>query len=186
MHYLMILVFAGVLANVIADCPNIISRSGWNARVTNLSNLSVNPVGHVIVHHSAGPSCSTEGTCKQRVKSIQNYHITQNRWTDIGYNFLIGEDGNVYEGRGWGKSGAHAPNYNDKSIGICIIGDYSNSAPNVAALNALKLLILCGEESGQIRSDYKLLGHRQVRDTLCPGQALYQEITTWNNWASIP
>lgn len=47
-------------------------------------------------------------------------------WTDIGYNFLVGEDGNVYEGRGWGKKGAHSVPFNGKSIGICIIGDYTS------------------------------------------------------------
>lgn len=39
-------------------------------------------------------------------------------WADIGYNFLVGEDGNVYEGRGWTQVGAQTLNYNSKSIGI--------------------------------------------------------------------
>lgn len=47
------------------------------------------------------------------------------QWFDIGYNFVIGEDGNVYEGRGWDYVGAHAPGYNTQSIGICVIGDFS-------------------------------------------------------------
>jgi len=46
-------------------------------------------------------------------------------WWDIGYNFLIGEDGNAYEGRGWDYVGAHAPGYNTQSIGICILGHFS-------------------------------------------------------------
>lgn len=48
------------------------------------------------------------------------------QWNDIGYNFLIGGDGNVYEGRGWGKHGAHSSPYNSKSIGICIIGNFTS------------------------------------------------------------
>jgi N-acetylmuramoyl-L-alanine amidase len=47
------------------------------------------------------------------------------RWPDIGYNFLVGEDGNVYEGRGWDAVGAHAVPYNSNSIGICVIGDFT-------------------------------------------------------------
>jgi N-acetylmuramoyl-L-alanine amidase len=38
-------------------------------------------------------------------------------WDDIGYNFLVGEDGNIYEGRGWTQTGAHCIGYNSKSIG---------------------------------------------------------------------
>lgn len=55
---------------------------------------------------------------------LKNDHMNRKGWNDIGYNFLVGEDGNVYEGRGWGKQGAHSVPFNKKSIGICIIGDY--------------------------------------------------------------
>lgn len=43
-------------------------------------------------------------------------------WDDIGYNFIVGEDGNVYEGRGWDIVGAHAGvnTYNQQSLGIII------------------------------------------------------------------
>lgn len=58
-------------------------------------------------------------------------------WSDIGYNFIVGEDGNVYEGRGWGKQGAHSKNFNNKSIGICIIGDYTSK------LYAKKYKLIC-------------------------------------------
>lgn len=32
------------------------------------------------------------------VSWIQNLHMKENNFDDIGYNFLIGGDGNVYEG----------------------------------------------------------------------------------------
>lgn len=48
------------------------------------------------------------------------------QWEDIGYNFLVGEDGNVYEGRGWGVKGAHSIPYNGKSMGICMIGNFES------------------------------------------------------------
>jgi hypothetical protein len=37
-------------------------------------------------------------------------------WGDIGYNFLVGEDGNVYEGRGWTQVGAQTLNYNSNQL----------------------------------------------------------------------
>lgn len=52
--------------------------------------------------------------------------MNNNGWDDIGYNFIIGEDGNVYEGRGWKYLGTHAPAYNGQSIGICVIGDFTS------------------------------------------------------------
>lgn len=58
--------------------------------------------------------------------------MDHNGWADIGYNFLIGEDGIAYEGRGWGIRGAHSPDYNAKSIGICIIGNFQCEAINLS------------------------------------------------------
>lgn len=184
-------IFAGILVlqlwiNVTSACPNIISRSEWGARPTNISPLAINPPTHVIIHHATGSSCTTKSACSKRVKSIQNTHIDNKKWSDIGYNFLVGEDGNVYEGRGWGKHGAHAPDYNSKSIGICIIGTFTSQLPNAAALNAVKSLIDCGVTEGKIKSDYKLFGHRQVKATACPGDSLYTEIKTWPHWTSSP
>lgn len=40
------------------------------------------------------------------------------------YNFIIGNDGRVYEGRGWNKIGAHTFSYNSCSLGLAFIGKY--------------------------------------------------------------
>ncbi|KAJ8930233.1 hypothetical protein NQ314_016959, partial [Rhamnusium bicolor] len=104
---------------ILGICPNIISREEWNASAPKgVQPLKVNPPPYVVVHHSATPSCNSTEDCKSRVKGFQNYHMQTLGWKDIGYNFLIGGDGNIYEGRGWGIHGAHVPKYNARSIGI--------------------------------------------------------------------
>ena len=65
-------------------------------------------------------------------------------WADIGYNFLVGEDGNAYEGRGWDAQGAHAGKWNAVSLGIAFIGNYTAKVPNAAAQNTARKLIACG------------------------------------------
>ena len=65
-------------------------------------------------------------------------------WSDIGYNFLVGEDGNAYEGRGWDRVGAHASSYNSVSLGISVIGSFSTKLPHSAALDVVQQLISCG------------------------------------------
>jgi N-acetylmuramoyl-L-alanine amidase len=84
-----------------------------------LSNVSMsNPVPYVIIHHSEGTPCSTTSDCLRVVRGIQDFHMDLNGWDDIGYSFTIGENGLVYEARGWSRVGAHAPNYNANSIGF--------------------------------------------------------------------
>ncbi|XP_011344963.1 peptidoglycan-recognition protein SC2 isoform X2 [Ooceraea biroi] len=166
--------------------PNIISRAQWGAKSPKspLSNLAKKPAPYVIIHHSTDTGCETQALCQAKVRGFQNYHMNSKGWTDIGYNFLVGEDGNVYEGRGWGKKGSHSKPFNGKSIGICIIGDYSNRTPKPAAVQAVSKLIAYGVSNDEIKSDYILLGHRQTGQTTCPGNSLYGMIKSWPHWQS--
>nr|CAD7409366.1 unnamed protein product [Timema poppensis] len=125
-------------------------------------------------------------TCSAIVRSYQNYHIDTNGWNDIGYSFVIGEDGQVYEGRGWDFVGAHAPGYNTQSIGICVIGDFSDRLPNEEALATLSDLISCGVDIGKIGEGYQVIGHRQTRDTLCPGDTFYKWVKALPQWTDHP
>ena len=55
------------------------------------------------------------------VQCVQ-FRVSFAGWDDIGYNFLVGEDGYIYEGRGWGKVGAHTRHHNANSIGESMRG----------------------------------------------------------------
>lgn len=73
--------------------------------------------------------------------SLKTFHIETRGWDDIGYNFLIGCDGNVYEGRGWGVEGAHTFSFNNRSIGVTFIGCFMRKLPTARALAACKKLL---------------------------------------------
>lgn len=166
-----------------SGCPRIVSRAEWGARQPTSTTRIAKPVPRVFIHHTAGDTCTTQAQCISVVKSIQNYHMNSKGWADIGYNFLVGQDGNVYEGRGWNNVGAHAAdarvNHNYGSIGISVIGTFNTIAPNAAALNAVKQLIACGVSNGGLSGAYTLHGHRDGGCTECPGQAFYNIIRTW-------
>lgn len=120
------------------------------------------------------------------MRNIQDWHMDGNGWEDIGYSFLIGEDGRVYEGRGWGTVGAHAYGYNRRSVGIAFLGTFTNGIPKSSAINAAKELISCGVRLGYVKNDYSIVGHRQTSATLCPGNDLFDEISTWRHFNSNP
>jgi N-acetylmuramoyl-L-alanine amidase len=163
------------------ECPSIISRAQWGARPPRGTEAMKTPVPYVIVHHTVmgEGECSNRSECIEVMKDIQDLHMDTNGWDDIGYSLLVGGDGSVYEGRGWNRVGAHSPGYNDKSIGISVIGNFMDHLPSQAQMNLTQKLIECGQQEGYIIQNYTLYGHRDVRDTDCPGDKFYQEISTW-------
>ena len=50
--------------------------------------------------------------------------ITDNGLDDIKYNFLIDDQGVIYEGRGWGFVGQHTVGMNAMSIGRSFLLPY--------------------------------------------------------------
>lgn len=100
------------------------------------------------------------------------------------YNFLVGEDGNVYEGRGWNTVGGHVPYWGIVSQGIGVMGNFQHTPPNAAALTALQDLLTCLVGNHKLTPDYKLYGHRDVAHTNCPGQEFYEVIKAWSHYDS--
>ncbi|XP_038622785.1 peptidoglycan recognition protein 1 [Tachyglossus aculeatus] len=171
----------GALCAGSLGCPEIVSRAQWRAARPRCQKPLRTPVDTAIIHHTAGPACSSSASCQRIVKAIQNFHQgPQRKWCDIGYNFLIGEDGRVYEGRGWKTFGAHAgPSGNGRSLGIALLGSFSSRVPNAKAQAALRSLLLCAVRRGALRGNYALKGHRNFMPTSCPGQALYDLLRRW-------
>lgn len=164
------------------------SRIEWGAKspLDGVNKISESPVPYVIIHHTATQHCFNQSQCAYFVRNIQDFHILTRDWLDIGYNFLIGGDGAVYEGRGWGKEGAHTRGFNARGVGIGFIGTFQITKAPPHQLVACKNLIEKGVNLGYIAKDYKLLAVRQLRSTISPGDQLYEELVTWPHWASAP
>lgn len=55
------------------------------------------------------------------VKEIREMHLKKG-WSDIGYHFVVQQDGSTQVGRPIEKIGAHVRGNNSKTVGICYIG----------------------------------------------------------------
>ncbi|CAH0713734.1 unnamed protein product, partial [Brenthis ino] len=164
----------------------VVPRDEWGASPPRSRSILNTPVSLVVIHHTYIPrACNNRQDCSVAMRSMQNTHQITNGWDDIGYNFAVGGDGDVYEGRGWDCVGAHAVGVNSKSIGIVLIGDWVSVVPPANQLETTKKLIAKGVELGYITPEYKLIGHRQVDSTECPGEALFREISTWDRFEPV-
>lgn len=175
----------GVLACSMPTVPYV-SRDVWSANPPRSVDKFPGPIPFVIIHHSYEPAvCYTPAECISAMQTMQRFHQQDRGWNDIGYSFGIGGDGRIYQGRGFNVVGAHAPRYNDKSVGICLIGDWTVDLPPKNMLEAVKTLIDYGVRMNIIASNYTLIGHRQTRPTECPGDRLFKEIQSWDHFSPM-
>lgn len=161
----------------------LISRDEWLAQppAADLARLKL-PVNRIIIMHTATESCETQAACTLRVRLIQTFHMESKSWDDIGYNWIVGGDGSVYEGRGWDKQGAHTKGYNAGSIGIAYIGTFNKIIPSDRQLQAGFLLIEEGVKLQKVTEDYKIYAHRQLIASESPGAEFFEFIKTWDHW----
>lgn len=82
------------------------------------------------------------------MEDIREIHMARG-WRDIGYHYVIEDDGSIVPGRPLDLAGAHARGWNARSIGICYTGggmskDGSRpiSGPNIYQDLGLRNLIL--------------------------------------------
>jgi hypothetical protein len=128
--------------------PPIITRAQWGAD-DNLecpARYAPDGIKGVVVHHTGetngnGYSCADSAA---HVRAIQQEHMTQDGWNDIGYNFLVDKCGQIFEGRGGGVDqpviGAHDYGFNTGYVGIAWIGNSDDARPTRAALNSIARL----------------------------------------------
>ena len=144
--------------------PAYNAESDWDVK------LGINWT-HIIIHHSATKSGNAE--------SFGRYHKHKRGWKEgLGYHFVIcngngGGDGRIQTGPRWKKQirGAHAGvnYYNAHGIGICLVGNFEKERPTRAQVDELVSLIRWLQKKCDIPSK-NVLGHRDIKDTLCPGK----------------
>ncbi|XP_004481590.1 peptidoglycan recognition protein 1 [Dasypus novemcinctus] len=179
-----LLALLGLGAATVEKCSTpIVSRTEWKAQPSKCTQSLKLPVRYVVVSHTAGATCNTPALCQQQARNVQHYHARTLGWCDVGYNFLIGEDGFVYEGRGWNTKGAHTGRtWNPISIGISFMGNYMERVPPAQAIQAAQSLLACGVAQGALSPNYEVKGHRDVQQTLSPGDRLYEIIQKWPHY----
>ncbi len=149
----------------------------------------------IIIHHTA--SARNLDDPKQAVRDIYVWHTMTKGWGDIGYNYIIDQKGNIYEGRYGGEKvvGAHAGRGNFGSIGIAVLGNFQETEPPEAVMSSLTALIR--EKAGMYNIDTEaksvfrgstyenVMGHRDIMTTACPGEKLFEMLPTIRQLAKV-
>ncbi|XP_006002990.1 N-acetylmuramoyl-L-alanine amidase [Latimeria chalumnae] len=176
--------------SIYLECPAVIPRCMWEAKPYKGTPTYLQlPLHFVYIHHTYEPGqpCRTFPGCAADMRSMQRFHQVDRGWDDIGYSFVVGSDGYLYEGRGWFWQGAHTLGHNSIGYGVSFIGDYTSTLPEGFAMDLVKENFLkCAVQGSKIISSYTIYGHRQVVQTSCPGDTLFNEIKTWKGFKDVP
>lgn len=175
------------------SAPAILLRADWGANegLSLGSDGEIWPpayetVSHILVHHT---ETSNVEDAAQVVRAIYFDHAVTRGWGDIGYNYLVDRSGNIYEGRAGGANviGGHAYQYQNGSSGVALVGDFGFDDLTEDARAALVALIAWLAEDldpaattdfGEKSNVPVICGHRDLEETACPGDLLYDDLTS--------
>ncbi|XP_013109989.2 peptidoglycan-recognition protein LC isoform X6 [Stomoxys calcitrans] len=164
----------------------IVPRDGWLAQPPINPWVQLDPpVARVIVIDTKTTNCETQAACTFTVRNTQTFNIESQRQDDIIYNFLIGGDGNVYEGRGWDNRGSTIKGYNDDSISLAYIGSFKTTKPSDKQLKVTKLLLEEGVRLDKLSPDYRIVGANKLdpASTAASADGLYESFQNWPHWS---
>lgn len=112
--------------------------------------------------------------CDNLMRSIQNYHMDTQGWSDIAYNLACCPHGYIFEGRGRGKgSGANGTsdaNHNYPSV-CALVGENDPQPAELDTAIADACTMLRSWGVGAV-----VKGHRDFVSTACPGNSIYKKV----------
>lgn len=182
----------------------VVTRAGWQAdeRIRKAPEYT-SRVDAVVVHHTVTGNDYTPAEAAAVVRSVYAYHVRSRGYSDIAYNFLIDRYGKVYEGRAGGIDravlGSHAMGFNRNTTGVSLLGNLEAAAPPAAMMDAVarttaylserwrfdprgSLSMVSGGSTRYRRGVRvtlpRVMGHRDVGSTACPGKYVYSQLPT--------
>jgi hypothetical protein len=178
---------------------SILPRDAWGADLPPKAASQRETVRFLLVHHTA--SSNNYSSARTVIRNTYAWQTSAAKgWPDVCYQFFIGRDGDVWEGRAGALSGpviADATGGNQGYAQLaCLLGDFTSVAPAAAAIDSLVKVLAWMADRYSIDTDAgattsfvsrgsnrwpagsnvttsTIAGHRDMSATSCPGDHLY-------------
>ncbi len=159
----------------------VISRSQWGARQTTCTSTE-DDWYRMVVHHTAGAQ-SSGGSVQTAVQGLQAWSMDSGGFCDIPYQYLVGHDGSLWEGRPSNYYSGATYGENNGNIAVCFLGCYDSpncdnfhEPTNEMMAWGRVLANTLAEENDFTLNNGTFKGHRDTNATACPGQELYDRL----------
>ena len=186
-----------------AAAPTVLPRSSWGARPPTKPPTYTADLKVAIVHHTVTGNTYSAAQVPAMLRSIQAYHQDARGYGDIAYNFVVDRFGRIWEGRAGGIDkvvlGGHSQGFNTGAVGVVMLGDFTSTVPTSAAVESVARIIAwklafhrvdpastvpfisagsAKYPAGTVVRLRRVIGHRDVQATSCPGGQLYSRLGT--------
>lgn len=174
-------------------------RDAWGADLPSRGPIVPEQPQFLLVHHTA--SSNSYADARDVLRGTYAFHTSSAKgWPDVCYEFFIGRDGDVWEGRAGALAGPVVADATGGSQGfaqlVCLLGDFMATSPTDAALGALVTVLAWLSERDGIDvtpgattsftsrgsdrwrrgvsvTTATIAGHRDMTYTSCPGDGVY-------------
>ena len=193
--------------------PAIRSRAQWgaNEKLRQCAPYYMDSVQVSYIHHTATGNSYSKGQTDDLIRGIYAYHVKSLDYCDIAYHFVVDKWGRIWEGRFGGVNknvrGGHAAGFNTGSVGISVLGTYTNRTPGSDLLASLRQLVRWRMDLAHVKpngysyltsagggsSKYKagqrvklrsVIPHRRTSYTSCPGDQLARRVDSIRDGAA--
>ncbi|MGB3734159.1 MAG: N-acetylmuramoyl-L-alanine amidase [Ilumatobacter sp.] len=189
----------------LSDGLSVLPRDQWGDDLAPRGPMGIEDVRFLLVHHTA--TSNTITSQRSLIRNVFAFHTgPRKQWPDVAYNFFVGPDGTVWEGRAGSLDGPVVASATGGNQGfsqlVCLLGNFESTAPTAAAQASLVRLLAHlavvydlstwkGSQAtfvsrgsnklprGSNVSTPVISGHRDVTFTACPGDRAYDLLPDW-------
>jgi len=180
----------------------IYPRAAWGADLPPKGPILRETPKFLLIHHTDTSNFYT--SARDLIRSGYRHQTVAPRfWPDVCYEFFVGRDGDVWEGRAGALAGPVVADATNGSQGfaqlVCLLGRYATELPTPAAMDSLvKVLAWLADRydidtwdgaratfvsrgsdhypRGATVNTRTIAGHREMSATECPGDAFFPRI----------
>ena len=111
---------------------SIYPRSAWGADLPPKQPTERETVQFLLVHHTA--TSNTYANARDVIRNVYSWQTSSAKgWRDVCYQFFVGRDGDVWEGRAGALAGPVVADATGGSQGfgqlVCLLGDFTSRQP---------------------------------------------------------
>ena len=115
----------------------------------------------IVIHHTAvAPTVGAD--------RIAEHRVDKQGWPGIGYHYFVTQDGQIQQTNELTTVATHAGSYNPLAIGVCFAGDFTQTGPTPAQIDAGAQLIAWLLRQFNL-SLQAVFGYKELVNTQSPG-----------------